>query len=131
MRARRPPGAPERCGCVRREQGVVPVDYRAGDVAARIRALVPGGADAVFDHVGGRGVTDSWRLIAPGGTLGLPGRLRKGSRFRWTTPAPATPHTPATTLEITSMVRQLRNQDCILWKGPAIGEGLRIGGRPH
>lgn len=53
-------------------------------------------------------------------------RLRKGSRFRWTTPAPATPTTPATTLEITSTVRQLRHQDCILWKGPATGEGLRI-----
>ncbi|MFH9987993.1 medium chain dehydrogenase/reductase family protein [Streptomyces luteogriseus] len=52
-----------------REQGVVPVDYRAGDVAARIRALAPGGVDAVFDHVGGRGITDSWRLLAPGGTL--------------------------------------------------------------
>jgi NADPH:quinone reductase-like Zn-dependent oxidoreductase len=52
-----------------REQGVVPVDYRAGDVAARIRALAPGGVDAVFDHVGGPGITDSWRLLAPGGTL--------------------------------------------------------------
>ncbi|MFJ4361492.1 medium chain dehydrogenase/reductase family protein [Streptomyces massasporeus] len=54
---------------VLREQGVAPVDYRAGDVAARIRALAPAGVDAVFDHVGGRGITDSWRLIAPGGTL--------------------------------------------------------------
>ncbi|MEU6471397.1 medium chain dehydrogenase/reductase family protein [Streptomyces massasporeus] len=52
-----------------REQGVAPVDYRAGDVAARVRALAPGGVDAVFDHVGGRGITDSWRLLAPGGTL--------------------------------------------------------------
>ncbi|MFD8222862.1 medium chain dehydrogenase/reductase family protein [Streptomyces massasporeus] len=52
-----------------REQGVDPVDYRAGDVAAHIRALAPGGVDAVFDHVGGRGITDSWRLLAPGGTL--------------------------------------------------------------
>ncbi|MFJ4557816.1 medium chain dehydrogenase/reductase family protein [Streptomyces massasporeus] len=52
-----------------RKQGVAPVDYRAGDVAARIRALAPGGVDAVFDHVGGRGITDSWRLLAPGGTL--------------------------------------------------------------
>ncbi|MEU5276153.1 medium chain dehydrogenase/reductase family protein [Streptomyces asoensis] len=52
-----------------REQGVTPVDYRTGDLAARIRALVPGGADAVFDHVGGRGIVDSWRLLAPGGTL--------------------------------------------------------------
>lgn len=55
-----------------------------------------------------------------------PGPLRKGSRFRWTTPAPATPSTPATTLDITSTVRQLQRGHCILWRGPAIGEGLRI-----
>ncbi|MEU9790584.1 SRPBCC family protein [Streptomyces sparsogenes] len=55
-----------------------------------------------------------------------PGPLRKGSRFRWTTPAPATPSTPATTLEITSTVRQLQRGHCVLWRGPAIGEGLRI-----
>ncbi|GGL94418.1 NADPH:quinone reductase [Streptomyces fumigatiscleroticus] len=52
-----------------RAWGVVPVDHRAGDVAARVRALAPGGVDAVFDHVGGRGIIDSWRLLAPGGTL--------------------------------------------------------------
>jgi synaptic vesicle membrane protein VAT-1 len=52
-----------------RERGVVPVDYRTEDVAARVRDLVPGGVDAVFDHVGGRGIVDSWRLLAPGGTL--------------------------------------------------------------
>ncbi|MET7695754.1 medium chain dehydrogenase/reductase family protein [Streptomyces sp. NPDC005483] len=53
-----------------REGGVVPVDYRADDLAARIRALAPReGVDAVFDHVGGRGIVDSWRLLAPGGTL--------------------------------------------------------------
>ncbi|MGP4103334.1 SRPBCC family protein [Nonomuraea sp. KM90] len=55
-----------------------------------------------------------------------PGPLRKGSQFRWTTPAPATPTTPATTLEITSTVRQLKHDSCILWSGPAIGAGLRI-----
>ncbi|MFI0960376.1 medium chain dehydrogenase/reductase family protein [Streptomyces sp. NPDC021080] len=52
-----------------REQGVVPVDYRAEDVATRVRELAPGGVDAVFDHVGGRSAVDSWRLLAPGGTL--------------------------------------------------------------
>ncbi|MER6910131.1 medium chain dehydrogenase/reductase family protein [Streptomyces sp. NPDC000594] len=51
------------------EQGVFPVDYRTEDVPARVRELAPGGVDAVFDHVGGRSVTDSWRLLAPGGTL--------------------------------------------------------------
>ncbi|WP_371521619.1 medium chain dehydrogenase/reductase family protein [Kitasatospora sp. NBC_01300] len=52
-----------------RELGVTPVDYRTEDVAARVRELAPGGVDAVFDHVGGRSVIDSWRLLAPGGTL--------------------------------------------------------------
>ncbi|MEV0381562.1 medium chain dehydrogenase/reductase family protein [Nonomuraea sp. NPDC050643] len=52
-----------------RERGVVPIDYRAEDVAARVRELAPGGVDAVFDHVGGRGIVDSWRMLAPGGTL--------------------------------------------------------------
>ncbi|MEW2168053.1 medium chain dehydrogenase/reductase family protein [Streptomyces sp. NPDC007084] len=52
-----------------RERGVTPVDYRGGDVPARVRELAPAGVDAVFDHVGGRGVADSWHLLAPGGTL--------------------------------------------------------------
>ncbi|MFD9094282.1 medium chain dehydrogenase/reductase family protein [Streptomyces collinus] len=51
-----------------RAMGVVPVDYTQ-DVPARVRELAPGGVDAVFDHLGGRSVTDSWRLLAPGGTL--------------------------------------------------------------
>ena len=55
-----------------------------------------------------------------------PGPLRKGSRFRWTTPAPPTPTTPATTLVITSTVRQVDPGRCIRWSGPAIGEGLSI-----
>ncbi|TDD84047.1 NADPH:quinone reductase [Actinomadura darangshiensis] len=52
-----------------RNQGVTPVDYRDADMAARVRELAPAGVDAVFDHVGGEGVVDSWRLLAPGGTL--------------------------------------------------------------
>ncbi|WP_433430514.1 SRPBCC family protein [Nonomuraea sp. CA-141351] len=60
-----------------------------------------------------------------------PGTLRKGSRFRWTTPAPATPTTPATTLTITSTVKQLKRNACVLWSGPAIGEGLRIDAGVH
>ncbi|MEU5432100.1 SRPBCC family protein [Streptomyces sp. NPDC020719] len=55
-----------------------------------------------------------------------PGPLRAGSRFRWTTPAPATPTTPATTLVITSSVQQVRHNQCIRWSGPAVGDGLRI-----
>ncbi|MEV7793172.1 medium chain dehydrogenase/reductase family protein [Streptomyces sp. NPDC087512] len=52
-----------------RERGVRPIDYRTEDIPARVRELAPGGVDAVFDHVGGRGIVDSWRLLAPGGTL--------------------------------------------------------------
>ncbi|WP_333776305.1 medium chain dehydrogenase/reductase family protein [Streptomyces sp. IBSBF 3136] len=51
-----------------RAMGVLPVDYTQ-DVPALVRELAPGGVDAVFDHLGGRSVTDSWRLLAPGGTL--------------------------------------------------------------
>ncbi|MFE7191539.1 medium chain dehydrogenase/reductase family protein [Kitasatospora sp. NPDC057541] len=52
-----------------RELGAVPLDYRTGDLPARVRELAPGGVDAVFDHVGGRSVVDSWQLLAPGGAL--------------------------------------------------------------
>ncbi len=48
--------------------GATWVDYR-GDVPAQVRALAPGGVDAVFDHVGGPGIVDSFRLLAPHGTL--------------------------------------------------------------
>lgn len=44
------------------------VDYR-GDVPQQVRALAPDGVDAVFDHVGGSGITASFALLAPHGTL--------------------------------------------------------------
>jgi NADPH:quinone reductase-like Zn-dependent oxidoreductase len=48
--------------------GAIPVDYR-DDVPARVRELAPDGVAAVFDHVGGPGIVDSWRMLARGGTL--------------------------------------------------------------
>jgi NADPH:quinone reductase-like Zn-dependent oxidoreductase len=51
-----------------REQGVEPVDYR-GDIEGQVRALAPGGVDAVFDHVGGEGIHVSHRLLRRGGAL--------------------------------------------------------------
>lgn len=52
-----------------RELGAVPIDYRIDDLPARVREIAPDGVDAVFDHVGGPGVVDSWRMLGPGGTL--------------------------------------------------------------
>ena len=51
-----------------RELGVTPVDYHA-DVPAGVRDLAPDGVDAVFDHLGGASVVNSWRLLSRGGTL--------------------------------------------------------------
>lgn len=52
-----------------RRLGATPVDYRDPDLPARVRELAPSGVDAVFDHVGGPGIVDSYRLLAPRGTL--------------------------------------------------------------
>ncbi|WP_284747898.1 medium chain dehydrogenase/reductase family protein [Amycolatopsis sp. RTGN1] len=52
-----------------RELGAIPVDYRDPDMYERIRELAPDGVDAVFDHVGGAGLKDSWKLLRRGGTL--------------------------------------------------------------
>jgi NADPH:quinone reductase-like Zn-dependent oxidoreductase len=49
--------------------GAEPIDYRGEDVLARVRELAPSGVAAVFDHVGGPGIVDSWRMLARGGTL--------------------------------------------------------------
>ena len=51
-----------------RALGAEPVDYR-DDVTARVREISPGGVDAVFDHVGGPGLVDSYRMLRRGGTL--------------------------------------------------------------
>jgi NADPH:quinone reductase-like Zn-dependent oxidoreductase len=51
-----------------RALGATPVDRRA-DVPARVRELAPDGVAAVFDHVGGPAIADSWRMLGPGGTL--------------------------------------------------------------
>lgn len=69
-----------------RELGAIPLDYRNDDVPARVADIAPGGVDAVFDHVGGPGLVDSWRALAPGGTLvsyGVAGTLdATGHRLR-------------------------------------------------
>jgi NADPH2:quinone reductase len=52
-----------------RALGAIPVDYRDPNMYDRIREIAPDGVDAVFDHVGGTGLDESWRLLRRGGTL--------------------------------------------------------------
>ncbi|WP_433654565.1 medium chain dehydrogenase/reductase family protein [Nocardia sp. CA-128927] len=52
-----------------RELGAIPVDYRDPDMYERIRQIAPDGVDAVFDHVGGAALAQSWALLRKGGTL--------------------------------------------------------------
>jgi NADPH2:quinone reductase len=52
-----------------RELGATPVDYRDPQMYDRIRELAPNGVDAVFDHVGGEGLRESWKLLRRGGVL--------------------------------------------------------------
>ena len=52
-----------------RELGVTPVDYRDPEMYRRIREIAPDGVHAVFDHVGGPEIAESWGLLRRGGTL--------------------------------------------------------------
>lgn len=51
-----------------RALGAEPVDYRQ-DVAKAVRQLAPDGVDAVFDHLGGDSLAQSYGLLADGGIL--------------------------------------------------------------
>lgn len=51
-----------------RALGAEPIDYRQ-DVAKAVRELAPNGVDAVFDHLGGDSLTQSYGLLADGGIL--------------------------------------------------------------
>ncbi|MBF4571975.1 zinc-binding dehydrogenase [Herbiconiux sp. VKM Ac-1786] len=52
-----------------RDLGAEPVDYTRPDMHDQLRDLAPSGYDAVFDHIGGAGITQSWALVRRGGAL--------------------------------------------------------------
>lgn len=52
-----------------RDLGADPVDYTDPALGDHLRALAPQGYDAVFDHVGGTGIAQSWALVRRGGAL--------------------------------------------------------------
>jgi NADPH:quinone reductase-like Zn-dependent oxidoreductase len=51
-----------------RELGAIPVD-REQDTVAEVKAIAPDGVAAVFDHVGGTGIRNSWSMLGRGGYL--------------------------------------------------------------
>ncbi|MFI5708955.1 medium chain dehydrogenase/reductase family protein [Kribbella sp. NPDC051620] len=51
-----------------RELGAIPVD-RGQDTVAAVKAIAPDGVAAVFDHVGGTGIRNSWSMLGRGGYL--------------------------------------------------------------
>jgi NADPH:quinone reductase-like Zn-dependent oxidoreductase len=51
-----------------RALGAAPIDYR-GNVEEAVRVLAPSGVHAVFDHLGGKSLRQSYDLLADGGIL--------------------------------------------------------------
>jgi uncharacterized membrane protein len=126
-------GAPARAGA-RHHGGSDRTAVRCGgqtvDTAAKIRYRTETTIDAPLRTVW-RIQTDverwpSWQEPVLSSKRLDRGPLRPGSSFRWTTSVPETALNPATTLVVTSTVRQLQHQRCLRWDGPAIGAGLRI-----
>ncbi len=52
-----------------RRYGVVPIDYKNQDFKEVMYQKQPNGVQAVFDHIGGKNLTDGYAVLAPGGTL--------------------------------------------------------------
>jgi uncharacterized membrane protein len=112
------PAAPLTC----RGQGVDP----AAKIRYRTEALIEAPLSTIWNLQTDVERWPSWQPAVATMKRLDPGPLRAHSRFRWTTPTPATPTIPATTLVITSTVGQVQRGQCLRWTGPAIGEGLRI-----
>lgn len=96
------------------------------DVRYRTATFIEAPLEVVWDLQTDVAAWPSWQASVLGAERLDAGDLRPGSVFRWTTPAPETPTTPATTLEITSTVQQAEGERCLRWTGPAVGEGLQI-----
>ena len=61
--------------------GAMPIDHRSQDFIERIRNLTGDGVDAVFDGIGGKNLSRSYRILRKGGRLisfGFVGTLKGG-----------------------------------------------------
>ena len=52
-----------------RDLGATPIDYRNEDVETRMKSFAPEGLDAVFDPIGGKNFSKSFKLLRKGGKL--------------------------------------------------------------
>ncbi len=71
-------GGQEKCDWLVREAGYdSAIDYRAGDLRARLKELAPGGVDVIFDNVGGTILNDMLGHIATGARVVICGGISR------------------------------------------------------
>jgi hypothetical protein len=71
-------GGPEKCAWLVDEAGYdAAIDYRAGNLRARLKDLAPGGVDVIFDNVGGKILNDMLGHIATGARVVICGGISR------------------------------------------------------
>ena len=71
-------GGAEKCDWLVTEAGYdAAIDYKAGDIAAQLKALAPGGVDVVFDNVGGAILNAMLGNIATGARVVICGGISR------------------------------------------------------
>ena len=75
-------GGPAKCEWLKGELGVdEAIDYKAGDVVARIGELCPNGVDVFFDNVGGEALDAALAHLAVGGRIVVCGAISEYTDF--------------------------------------------------
>lgn len=103
----------------------------AAQISYRAETLINAPLSTIWDLQTNVDGWPTWQQPVESMTRLDQGPLARDSRFRWTTPVPETPTTPATTLSITSTVQDIAPESCIRWSGPALGDGLSIDNGVH
>ena len=71
-------GGQEKCDWLVQEAGYdAAIDYRSGDLRARLKELAPGGVDVIFDNVGGKILNDMLAHIATGARVVICGGISR------------------------------------------------------
>ena len=71
-------GGAEKCAWLVEEAGYDhAIDYKAGPIRDRIKALAPGGVDVIFDNVGGKILNDMLSQIATGARVAICGGISR------------------------------------------------------